>query len=132
MQSLDHIALAVFDLKSAVETYQKQLGFKLHDVTEVQSEQVKIAVLTSGQTRVELLEPIGDASPISLFLKQRGQGLHHMAYQVADIDLEIQKLKAQNIRFIEPAPRLGAHGCQVAFLHPKSCQGVLIELVQRP
>ncbi len=103
------------------------------ETEEVPTENVKVAILFSGETRVELLEPTSEKSPISGFLKKRGEGIHHLAFSVDRIDDEVTRLRgSKGVQLIEPAPRPGAQGSKVAFIHPKSAGGVLIELVERP
>jgi methylmalonyl-CoA/ethylmalonyl-CoA epimerase len=129
--NLDHIGIAVTSLKDALAVYQKSLGFHLHEIEEVPTEKVKVAILTSSETRVELLEPTSSASPVAKFLESRGGGVHHLAFAVREIEAEVERLRNEGVKLIEPAPRPGAQGSKVAFIHPKSTGGVLIELVQR-
>lgn len=133
MKSLDHIGIAVKDLNAGLRAYVDQLGMRLMETEEVPTENVKVAILFSGETRVELLEPTSEKSPISGFLKKRGEGIHHLAFSVDRIDDEVTRLRgSKGVQLIEPAPRPGAQGSKVAFIHPKSAGGVLIELVERP
>ncbi|HLG18811.1 MAG TPA: methylmalonyl-CoA epimerase [Bdellovibrionota bacterium] len=134
---LDHIGVAVESLEKGLESYSKKLGFHHHhteevpNTEEVPTENVRVALLFGGPDRVELLEPTSDQSPIALFLKKRGPGVHHLAFRVDDIEKEIARLRGEGVQLIEPAPRPGAEGAKVAFIHPKSTGGVLIELVER-
>ncbi len=129
--TLDHIGIAVTSLDNGLPTFVEGLGFRCEETETVASERVRVAVLFSGSTRVELLEPTSEESPISAFLKKRGEGVHHLAFSVLDIESEVERMRAKGILFIEPAPRPGAQGTRVAFLHPKSAGGVLTELVER-
>lgn len=130
---MDHIGIAVKDLNAGLRAYVDQLGMRLMETEEVPTENVKVAILFSGETRVELLEPTSEKSPISGFLKKRGEGIHHLAFSVDRIDDEVTRLRgSKGVQLIEPAPRPGAQGSKVAFIHPKSAGGVLIELVERP
>ncbi|HVG31885.1 MAG TPA: methylmalonyl-CoA epimerase, partial [Pyrinomonadaceae bacterium] len=105
-------------------------GLELQDVEEVAEQGVRVAMLPIGETRVELLEPTSEASPIAKFLEKRGAGIHHIAVRVDDIRATLARLKEQGLRLIDEVPRRGAGGCLVAFIHPSSANGVLLELVE--
>ncbi len=124
---IDHLAIAVTDLASSLPFYQETLGLELLGIEEVPSQRVRVALLQAGAIRIELLEPTSEDSPISKFLATRGPGLHHVAFHTADVASRLAELKTQGIRLIDEAPRLGAESREVAFLHPKSAGGVLIE-----
>lgn len=128
MNTLDHIGIAVFSLEKAIPSYQT-LGFVLDRVEEVVSEGVKVAFLSAGQTHVELLEPLNEQSPVAKFLKTKGEGVHHLAFGVKNLKEYTTQLPL-SVHVIEPKIRLGAGGCHVAFIHPKSTHGVLIEGVE--
>jgi methylmalonyl-CoA epimerase len=128
---IDHVGVAVTSLEAALPLFRDALGFRHHETETVETEKVRVAILYAGESRVELLEPMSAESPISKFLESRGPGIHHLAYRVADVAGEVERLRAAGLRFIEPAPRPGAQGCRVAFLHPKSAGGILTELVER-
>ena len=130
--ALDHIGIAVSSLDEALKAFTAGLGFKHEKTENVESERVRVAVLFSGSTRVELLESTSETSTLAQFLKKRGAGIHHVAFSVDDIASEVTRLRTRGIVLIEPAPRPGAQGTQVAFIHPKSAGGVLTELVERP
>ncbi len=132
IQTLHHVGIAVADLEEAVRLYRDQLGLRLESIEEVPSERVRVAVLFAGDTRIELLEGTGDDSAIHKFVAKRGPGIHHLAFGVADCAQEIQRLDAAGLRMLDDAPRRGAHGTEVAFVHPKSAMGVLTELVTDP
>jgi methylmalonyl-CoA/ethylmalonyl-CoA epimerase len=131
-KDLDHIGIAVQELEGAISLYVEGLGLELKETETVESENVRVAMLLSGKTRVELLEPLDDSSAIGQFLAQGKKGIHHLAFRVENIEEELALYRAKGVRVIEPAPRVGAGGCKVAFIHPKSTAGVLIELVERP
>ncbi|MCB0271634.1 MAG: methylmalonyl-CoA epimerase [Bdellovibrionales bacterium] len=128
---VDQVSIAVFSIDESLKLYRDILGFPLVCIEEVPSEKVRVAILSARDTRIELLEPTSKDSPISGFLEKRGEGVHHIAYRVEDIDKEIQKLSAQGVRFIEPLVRNGSEGAKIAFIHPKSAHGVLTEIVER-
>jgi len=129
---LDHIGVAVPDLGEALKLYVDALGLRHVETEEVTSEQVRVAILHAGDTRVELLEPTGDSSSIARFLAKGRKGVHHLAFSAKDVQGEVTRLKKAGVKFIEPAPRPGAQGAKVAFIHPESTGGVLVELVERP
>lgn len=131
-----HIAIAVESLNSALGFWEKDLGLKLTDLEAVRNFGVKTAFLSAGENGncyIELLQASSPDSAIAKFVKKRsGGGIHHIALLVEDIKSEIARLKSRGYEFTDPLPRPGAKGTQVAFLHPKSCFGVLVELVQEP
>lgn len=131
MQKIDHIGIAVKNLDEAITTYQK-LGFEVSDIEEVPSQKVKVAFIEIGETRIELLEPTSFESTIAKFIKKRGQGIHHLAIEVDDIEKKIEFLKDAGIDLIYQTPRIGAHEIKMTFVHPKSTNGVLLELCQYP
>lgn len=130
IQSLHHIGIAVENLDDAVRIYRDQLGLRLDSIEEVPTERVRVAVLFAGETRIELLEPTGDDSPIAKAIAKRGPGVHHVAFQVDDAQGEITRLDAAGLRVLDEEPRPGAHNTKCAFIHPKSLGGVLGELVE--
>lgn len=132
MKKIDHIGIAVRSIAEALPFYTKHLKLEHVETEEVLTEKVRVAVLLCGDVRVELLEPLSPESTIAQFLEKRGPGVHHMAYAVENIENEVKRLLSDNVQLIQPAPRPGAGGCQVAFIHPKSTGGVLVELVERP
>jgi len=127
---IDHIGIATNDINEAAKFYQDALRLELADIEEVADQKVRVAMLPIGESRVELLEPTSPDSPISKFLAKRGPGIHHLAVQVDDIGAALENLRRQGARLIDEEPRKGAGGCLVAFVHPSSSGGVLIELVQ--
>jgi|SRR5215510_706605 len=127
---IDHIGIATGGIEQAARFYSEALGLKVEDVEEVSEQKVRVAMLAIGESRIELLEPTSSDSPISKFLRKRGPGIHHIAIQVEDIWRSLESLKREGARLIDEAPRTGAGGCLVAFVHPSSTGGVLVELVQ--
>lgn len=132
IQELHHIGVAVRSLDEALPKWTDGFGLRLESVDEVPTEQVKVAVLKAGATRVELLEPTSDESPIAKFLEKRGPGIHHLAFQVGDCQEKITQLIDDGAPLLNESPNPGAHGCKVAFVHPKHLGGVLAELVEDP
>lgn len=134
MVSVNHIAIAVRNMEDAEKLYETALGLKVTHREVVNEQGVRASMLQtdSGDTTIELLEPIGRDSPIRKFLEKRGEGIHHICFNVDDIELTLERLKKQGIRLINEAPRPGVDGTKVAFLHPKALNGVLIELVELP
>lgn len=128
MKGIHHLAIAVESLDEALPLWTGALGFTLHSKEEVLDQRVRVAVLMLGGQRVELMEPLDAASPIAGFLAKRGPGLHHICLEVTGIQQTLSELDAQGLRLIDKAPRLGAEGRQVAFVHPKATGGVLLEL----
>lgn len=130
IESLHHIGIAVRSLDEALARYVEQLGLVLSSVEEVPSEQIKLAVVMAGDTRIELMEPTADSSPIAKFLAKRGPGVHHLAFKVGDCEEVIRVLSEAGAAMIDRSPRSGAHGSKVAFMHPRQLGGVLAEFVE--
>ena len=128
---IDHLGIATKGIDDALKFWEDALGLQNVHTETVEDQKVKIAMLPLGESRIELLEPTSDDSPISKFLDKRGGGIHHIAVEVPDIEAALAKLKAQGMRLIDESPRIGAEGCLVAFVHPSSANGVLLELVQK-
>jgi len=127
---INHIGIAVKSLDEALPFYRDQLGMNVAGIEEVAEQKVKVAMLQVGESKIELLEPTADDSPIAKFLEKNGPGIHHLAYEVKDIVAAIAALQDQGARMIDATPRNGAHGARIAFVHPKSSNGVLTELCQ--
>ena len=127
---LDHIGIAVADLDAALAFYRDALGLEIEAPEEVPSQRVRAHFIPAGGTALELLEATADDSPIAKFVAKRGPGLHHITLRVDDIGTALAELKARGVRLIDEAPRAGAHGSLVAFVHPSSAHGVLVELKQ--
>ncbi len=128
---LDHIGIAVDDIDTALELYRDKLGFEVESIDEVPGFGVKVAFLPLGEGQVELVMPVTDDSAIAKFLSKRGPGFHHLCFRVDDIRAELARLEEMGIELVDKEPREGAHGTLVAFLHPSSTGGVLIELAQK-
>ena len=131
IEKVDHIAIVVRSIEEALQVYEGALGFELTEVKEMPEQAVRIAFLPVGESEIELVEPLTADSGVARFLEKRGEGLHHICFEVDDIEVALQDLAAQGVRLIDRQPRRGAHG-RVAFLHPKSAHGVLIELIEKP
>ncbi|HEY5512013.1 MAG TPA: methylmalonyl-CoA epimerase [Geomonas sp.] len=130
LKKINHIGFAVSSLDQAMPFYQDTLGMTFKGVEEVAGYKVKVAFFQIGESKVELLEPTSQESFLVEFLAQNGQGIHHIAYEVDDLEAAIKKLEAEGTRMIDRIPRQGAHGARVAFIHPESSQGILTELCQ--
>lgn len=130
LQKINHIGIAVQSLDIALPFYRDMLAMPFNGIEEVAEQKVKVAMLGIGESKIELLEPTGPDSPIAKFLEKNGPGIHHIAYQVVDIEAAVAQLKQQGARLIDEQPRNGAHGTKIAFIHPKSSNGVLTELCQ--
>ncbi|NNU84406.1 methylmalonyl-CoA epimerase [Geobacillus sp. BMUD] len=131
VKKVDHIGIAVRSIEKALPFYTDVLGLPFLGIEEVESEQVKVAFLQAGEAKLELLEPLSPESAVAKFIEKRGEGIHHVALGVEDITERIRELKEHGIRMIQDAPKRGAGGALVAFMHPKSTGGVLYELCER-
>lgn len=127
---INHLGIATKGIDEALKFWEDALGLENVHTEVVDDQKVRVAMLPIGESRVELLEPTSDDSPISKFLEKRGGGIHHIAIDVDDIEASLAQLKAKGMRLIDETPRIGAEGCLVAFVHPASTNGVLLELVQ--
>ncbi|MBX3296646.1 MAG: methylmalonyl-CoA epimerase [Acidobacteria bacterium] len=127
---INHLGIATNGIENALKFWEDALGLENVHTEVVEDQKVRVAMLPIGESRVELLEPTSDDSPISKFLEKRGGGIHHIAVEVEDIRASLERLKAQGMQLIDEEPRIGAEGCLVAFVHPKASDGVLLELVQ--
>ncbi|HEY0430640.1 MAG TPA: methylmalonyl-CoA epimerase [Pyrinomonadaceae bacterium] len=125
-----HIGIATQHLEDALALWRDALGLQVDYQEEVTEQGVRVAMLQVGDTHIELLEPLNGGSPVGKFLEKRGPGIHHIAIEVEDIQASLADLKARGARLIDETPRNGAGGCLVAFVHPQSANGVLLELVQ--
>ena len=131
VKKVDHVGIAVKSIEKALPLYVDILKLKLLGIEEVESEKVKVAFLKAGETKIELLEPTSPDSTIAMFIEKRGEGIHHVALGVDHIQERINELKEKGIRMIQDAPKRGAGGALVAFMHPKSTGGVLYELCEK-
>ena len=127
---INHLGIATKDISEALKFWEGALGLENVHTETVEDQKVRVAMLPIGESRIELLEPTSEDSPISKFLEKRGGGIHHIAVEVEDIRAALAKLKQEGARLIDETPRIGAEGCLVAFVHPASANGVLLELVQ--
>ena len=129
---LDHVAIAVKDLSSAVAFYRDVLGMPVGHTERVDDQVVDVAFVGEEPGRIELISPFRDDTGVAKFIEKRGEGLHHVAVRVKNIDESLQALKARGVQLIDTQARAGAHGTRVAFVHPKGAKGVLLELVELP
>jgi len=127
---INHLGIATKNIDEALKFWQGTLGVEDVHREVVEDQKVRVAMLNVGESRIELLEPTADDSPISKFLEKRGGGIHHVAIEVDDIEADLARMKSEGTRLIDEHPRNGAEGCLVAFVHPSSSSGVLLELVQ--
>lgn len=127
---INHLGIATKGIDEALEFWRDALGLENVHTEVVEDQKVRVAMLPIGESRIELLEPTSDDSPISKFIEKRGGGIHHIAVEVDDIEASLRQLKEKGMRLIDESPRIGAEGCLVAFVHPSSANGVLLELVQ--
>ena len=128
--TLDHIGIAVADLDAALRFYRDALGLEIEAPEEVASQRVRAHFIPAGEVALELLEATAPDSPIARYVEKRGPGLHHITLRVDDLEAALARLKARGVRLIDERPREGAHGSLVAFIHPSSTHGVLVELKQ--
>jgi len=131
IRKVNHFAIVVHNIEEALQVYEGALGLELAEVKEVPEQEVRIAFLPVGESEIELVEPLTAESGVAKFLEKRGEGFHHVCFEVDDIEAALRDLAAKGIRLIDQQPRQGAHG-RAAFLHPKSAHGVLIELIEKP
>lgn len=130
MNKIEHIGIAVNSVKQAGAVYEKLLGTSVYKIEEVASEGVKTAFLQTGPNKIELLEATNADSPIAKFIEKRGEGMHHIAFEVIDIKAEMKRLKEEGFILLNEEPKHGADNKLVCFVHPKGTNGVLIELCQ--
>lgn len=131
IKHIDHIGIAVKDLDLTSKFYTEILGLSLHGVEEVEEQKAKVAFLPITDSEIELLESTDSDGTISRYIDKKGEGIHHIAFRVEDIEEALSELKTKNIRLIDEKPRIGAGNAKIAFIHPKETNGVLIELCQR-
>ncbi|MGB0640774.1 MAG: methylmalonyl-CoA epimerase [Myxococcota bacterium] len=129
---LDHIAIAVPDLQAAITRFADDFGLQLAGTEDVPTEHTSTAFLPIEGTQIELIHPMDGQGSVQKFLDKRGGGIHHLCFESDDIDADMKRLTAKGYRFLSDAPKPGAHGTRVAFIHPKSTGGVLIELAEHP
>lgn len=130
---IEHLGIAVKSLDEAIPYYENILGMKCYSIEEVADQKVKTAFFKVGQTKLELLEPTSDESSIAKFIEKRGEGIHHLAFAVEDgVANALAEMEGKGVRLIDKAPRKGAEGLNIAFIHPKSTHGVLTEFCEKP
>ncbi len=129
---IDHIGIAVNHLDGAIELY-RALGLELEGIHIVEEQKVRVAfLLAGGDTRIELLEPTDAESSVAKFIERRGEGIHHIALKVKDIENVLRKIKDEGMKLVDEKPRVGVDGAKIAFIHPRSTRGVLFELCENP
>lgn len=129
---LDHIAIAVPELARAIKRFTEDFGLPFEGTENVPAVQTSTAFFNVASTHIELVHPLDGGGPIAKYLEKRGGGLHHLCFRSNDIESDMTRLRAKGYRFLTEQPTSGAHGCRVVFIHPESCDGVLIELNQPP
>ncbi|MCX6334391.1 MAG: methylmalonyl-CoA epimerase [Bacteroidia bacterium] len=127
---IEHIGIAVADLESAITLYEKVFGLNCYNIEEVADQKVRTAFFMIGETKIELLESTDPEGPIGKFIEKRGEGIHHIAFAVKNIEEHLKHAEEQGVKLIDSKPRKGADGLDIAFLHPKSTSGVLIEICE--
>jgi len=132
IKRIDHIGIVVNDIEEALVVYQQALGLSLAEIQERPDQAVTIAFLRSGETTIELVQPVTSDSDVAKFLQARGEGIHHICLEVDDIEEALPDLRAKGLQLIDEMPNTGPEGERFAFIHPKSAHGVLIELYQYP
>ncbi len=131
VSKIEHLGIAVSNLQDAVPFWEGVLGLKCYNVEEVADQKVRTAFFMVGETKIELLEPTSPESTVAKFIETRGEGFHHVAYAVENIEEALAEAEAKGVRLIDKTPRKGAEGMTIAFLHPKSTGGVLTELCEK-
>jgi len=131
LSHIEHIGIAVTSLDEAIPFYEKVLGLDCYSIEEVKDQKVKTAFFKVGQTKIELLEPTDPESAVAKFISKKGEGIHHIAFAVNDIDRKLKEVEEKGVRLIDNVSRKGAEGMDIGFLHPKSTFGVLTELCEK-
>jgi methylmalonyl-CoA/ethylmalonyl-CoA epimerase len=132
IKNINHIAIVVEEIDSALSFWRDVLGLEVDEVEEVPEQEARVAFLPSGEGKIELVEPTTSDSGIARYLKKRGPGMHHLCIEIDDIESMLKQLNAHGVRLINQTPQIGADGRKYAFIHPESTNGVLLELFQRP
>lgn len=127
---IDHIAIAVNDIQEASKFFTQVLGLEVSPPEDVVEQKTRVAFIEVGEVRVELVQPMSDDSPVQKFLDKKGQGIHHLALRTDDVEGDLESMTDKGVRLIDKEPKRGAHDSRIAFVHPKSSQGVLLELCQ--
>ncbi len=128
---IHHVAIVVASIEGSLGVYRDLMGLPLETIMDIPSDRVRIAFLGVGESKVELVQPTDDTTGVARFLANKGEGFHHVCFEVADLAAELTRLGSDGVELIDSAPRRGAEG-PVAFLHPRSCHGVLVELIEAP
>ena len=128
---LDHIGIAVSNLNEALGVFEGILGLKLVKTKTVENQGVRVAMLLAGETKIELLEPTNEESPVAKFIAKKGEGIQHIAFTVTNIENSLEEMKRKGVALIDEKPRIGFEGHKIAFLHPKSMKNVLVELREK-
>jgi len=131
INKIDHIGIAVQSIEEAMKIYTEKLRLKCVEISEVPEQKVKVASLKIGESNIELIEPLNQDSTVAKFLEQKGEGIHHIAFEVTNLETRLNELKNNGTRLIDEKPRTGAHQTKIAFIHPKDTKGTLIELVEK-
>jgi methylmalonyl-CoA epimerase len=131
LKNIDHIGIAVTNMQESLSFWETSLGIEPHSIEEVAEQKLRTAFLPVGGTEIELLEPTSADSSVAKFIEKHGEGLHHIAIRVDDIEVALAELKTKGIQLIDETPRNGAGGARIAFVHPKATHGVLLELCER-
>lgn len=127
---LSHVGIAVRSIEERLRLWRDVFGLRVEAVEDVTEQKVRVAMLSVGELKIELLQPITDDSPVAKFIAKRGEGLHHLSFEVDDIEKKIGELERNNVKMIDRVPRMSFHGTKIAFIHPSSTGGVLIEISQ--
>ena len=130
--AIDHIGIAVVSIEESLKFWEQSLGIKCTGIEEVTEQKVRTAFLPLGDTEVELLEATDPESPVAKFIEKKGEGIHHLAIRVANLEEALENMKALGLKLIDEKPRYGAGGARIAFVHPRTAGGVLLELSERP
>lgn len=128
---IDHIGVAINNIKKGLEFYEAYLNLKTSEPIDVPDQKVRVAFMQIGDTKLELIEPLGEDSPVYKFIQKKGEGIHHICFLVDNVDEALSELKGKGVKLIDQKSRIGATGKKIAFLHPESSSGVLIELKER-
>ena len=132
LSHIEHIGIAVKSLDEAIPFWEKQLGMKCYSIEEVKEQKVRTAFFKIGNSKIELLESTDPEGPIGKFIEKKGEGIHHMAFATEGLQANLDELAGKGVQLIDKAPRKGAEGLNIAFLHPKATAGVLLELCEDP
>jgi methylmalonyl-CoA/ethylmalonyl-CoA epimerase len=130
-EKIDHVGIAVANLEEAINFYRDQVGLDCEGMEVVEEQKVKVAFFPVGESKIELLESTDPDGPVGKFIEKKGGGVHHLSFRVSNIEEKLRQLKEQGVTLIDEKPRYGAGGAKIAFIHPKSTGGVLVELCER-